>query len=624
MCTKFNFSSLTGIVIFALAALAAASCTDVKESKPEVKITPAECTATSVSFTIETVNAASAAYLLLDDPSKIPSPGVLVANGTTVPAETAEYSIEGLLPEKKYTVAAVAKDDAGTYSDVVTLELSTSPVTKVTFEITLGEPTSKSVPLKIVPSDETARYYVAVMDASEAASLDDDSMYAMFMEDFNAEAQKRGKTLQEYMDDVLSQGVFDMDLAPLDPVSDYTLIVFSLDMSAGYLTSDIYREDFSTTEDKGLSFTLKVENIQATKASVSVLPSNAVDTFVWLCQPTSTYPGMDADEIAEAYIEQNKQWLDSHMGLYTGNQIYEEYELMPGTDYYLVAFGYAGGLNSDVYSEFFSSLPGSDPETFSCEIEFTDIQAEMVNFKVTPADETIYYLYGAVEKSTYDRETARQQVEQAIQEYLEGQQSWNPGYTVEQAVESMCSRGPAEDYFSPLVGGTEYMMYVVPVSNKGVAAQNVTEKEFKTADASYSDAYVTSEFLGAFDGVALQEQGYFTESFLNDKIVMVYDLICPESANEVRYKLWYGFTDVTDSELLGFIGEYWDGTRTKEDLDAGRTRVFITNMYYNSTTFITLGVDADNNNARLGRNPVDAIAEGETRPVEEFAELYGE
>lgn len=624
MCTKFNPRNFICNVVLMLTAIAAVSCTDVKKAEPEIKILPAECTVTSVSFTIETANAASAAYLLLDDPSKTPSPGILFANGTAVAPETKTYQIDGLLPETTYTVAAVAKDDAGTYSKVATIELTTASISKVTFDVTMDEPTSKSVHVRIVPSDQNARYFVAVFDAADAASMDDTGLHAHVMDNFNAEAQKKGKTLQEYMDDVLSQGTFDGDLAPLDPLTDYTLVIFSLDMNVGYLTSDVFRKDFSTTEDKGLSFTLKVENIRATKASISVIPSNAVDRFVWLCQPVATYPGMSAEEIAEAYIEQNKYWLDSNMGLYTGNQIYPDYDLMPGTDYYLIAFGYQGGLNSDVYSEFFSSLPGSDPETFSCEIEFTDIQAEMVTFKVTPADETIYYMYGNAEKASYDREDARAQVERNIQEFLDLQLSWNPGYTVEQAVETLCLRGPSEDYFSPLVGGTEYMMFVVPVNNKGKAAQKVVEQEFKTADASYSDAYVTSEFLGAFDGVELKNAGYFPDSYLDGKIVMVYDLICPESANEVRYKLWYGFTDVTDAELLGFIGEYWDGTRTRADLDAGRTRVFITNMYYNSTTFITLGVDADNNNARLGRNPIDGIAEGDTRPVEEFAALYGE
>ena len=370
-----------------------------------------------------------------------------------------------------------------------------------------------------------------------------------------------------------------------------------------------------------LTFELSVTDITAVSAHVKVTPSNEEKTFIWLCQPTSAYEGMDGQEIANKYVETNKVYLDQYMGLYKGNQDYSDYTLLPETEYFLLAFGYDRGINSDIYEQRFTTPARADPMTLECEIDFPEIQGERVQFSVTPNDNTIYYFCAAFVKEDYTKEAAIQLAQATIDESYAMQTEYNPNYPIEQVVESICMNGKGEGDLSPLFGGTEYTFFVVPVTTKGKAVDNVITKDFKTADVQYSDAEVNVEFLGAFDFLELKAAGHFTNyNYDETKIVMVFKLDANEHTEQVKYKLWYGATEETDSDLISWINPYWDGSRDKEGLQ-NNFLVFIVNQYDNSTTFLALPYDSNGITSKMSRTYVEAVSKGNTSTVEEYEEL---
>lgn len=369
-----------------------------------------------------------------------------------------------------------------------------------------------------------------------------------------------------------------------------------------------------------LTFEISVTDITAVDAYIRIVPSDETENFIWLCQPTSAYPDMTGQQIAESYTNTFKDMLDQYMGLYSGTQDYPGFSLLPETEYFVIAFGYNQGITSEVYEQRFTTPAGTNPEDLTCEITFPDIQAERASFNVKPNDNSIFYFCGAFVKEDYSDEAARQLAEATIDEFYQ-MQSYNPNYPIEQAVESVCYHGEGYGELSPLYGSTEYTFFVVPVTTKGKAVEKIITKDFKTSDIQYSEAEVKAEYLGSFDYMELKNAGYFTDtSFSSNNIVMAFKLSANDYTELVKYKLWYGATDATDSDLMGWINPYWDGERTKEEL-ATNFIVFITNQYNNSVTFLSVAYDSNNVTSKFDRQFVDAISEGAVSSVADFEEI---
>lgn len=601
------------------------SCSEdeaVVERNPLVAIKSLGQTTSSISFSIKASDADAAAYKYYKSEDEIQQPAELFASGEQVGVDSAAYEVKNLEPNTTYYVAAVAK--AGEkYSPVVKIRMITVQADNLySFDVEVGTPTHNSVPVKVTPSSEDARYVVDIVPAADVASMSDEDLYRSYFDRYVAEADSTGATLESVLEGKLRSGVIDETFESLVPETEYVVVVVGMDPVAGFRTSPVSRTDFATTyEVKPLTFAITVTDVEAVTAHISVVPSDEVAPFVWLCQPVSTYEGMSAQEIAESYVNTFKDYLDSGMGLYSGTQDYPGFSLMASTDYFVIAFGYNQGITSEVYEERFTTLEGADPETLECDITFPDIQAERVTFNVVPNENSIHYYCGAFVKSEYTDQKAKDMVAAAINDFYQMQVEWNPNYPIEQVVESVCALGTSTGDLSPLYGDTEYTFFVVPVTNKGEVANKVITTDFRTATAQYSDAVVTSEYLGSFDALELQAAGYFTEASLNENtIVMVYKLNFNEYCNLVKYKLWYGATDATDSDLIGWIEPYWDGQRTKDQF-ATDFLVFITNLYSNDVTFLSIAYDSNNVASKMDRNYVERVERDQTSSVEEFKTL---
>lgn len=622
---EFTICSLTSILLCSLFI----SCEKPNEeeiSLPSIKIEEVQSDITSLTFSITAESATDAAYwVYLADDSYTPQSGDVFSNGTRIPTDNpANYTVSDLDPNTAYTIAAVAKNANGEYSDVATLTMSTTPSDGLyTFDVTLSEPTDVTVDVKIEPSSNDAYYVLDWVGADNYAGMSPAEIHAEYLRIFNGIASNEGRTLEDVLKENLINGAYEGTIENLYPLTSYELIVFGMDPEKGFLTSEVQQIPFKTAEQI-LSLEVIVENITAKSADVYVYPSNDEDPFIWLCEPAAKYPGMTLEEIAEAYTENNKTWLDMYMGLYFGAQEYPGYELMPGVEYYILAYGYEPGvgISTEVVGQFFSALEGGDIETFSATIEITDLQGERIDYTVIPNDETIYYLPGCMKTSEYSDDFVKTDVQDYIRSYWEENLEYNPAFSIEEAVDRLCYTGENALYASPLDPETEYTVFVVPVNSKGETGSVVVSEQTSTPSMGYSDADVTSEYIGAWDGPMLQDAGYFQGQNLTDKYIMVFRINASPTCDTLKIKAWNGYTELTDQELIDIIEPYWDAIYSGDDIDNLKYIYTTTPSYWpGSMTFCTLGFNSEGVRAAMGRTFVDVFWEDALLPLEDWEAL---
>lgn len=613
------------LVLFSVLIL---SCKEKEKapSSPAVTIEEGESGITSVSFRIIVENASDAAYWVYEsDATYTPQAGDVFSKGTRIPVdEPSDCVVSDLAPNTSYTVAAVAKNINGEYSEMATIDMVTSPSEGLySFEVTLGEPEDVAIEVKVVPSDENASYVVDIVEGDTYAGIASSDIHAEYLRIFEGLASNEGRTLEEILSEKLFKGTYEGRIDGLVPLSSYEVVVFGMDPVKGFLTSEVTVIPFQTAEQI-LTLDVRVENLTATSADVYVIPSNDEDSFVWLCEPTAKYPDMSLEEIAYMYTDGYSYLFDQGMGLYWGPQEYPGYEIMPGVSYYILAYGYemGVGISTDVVGQFFDAPEGGNIEEFQAEIRITDTQGQRIDYDVIPNDETIYYLPGCMKTSEYSDEFVKTDVENYIKEYWEGNKEWNPSYSIEEAVNVLCYMGTQSLYASPLEANTDYTVFVVPVNSKGETGSVVISVEESTEDLGYSDANVTSEYLGAWDAKMLQDAGYFTGEYLNDKYIMAFKINASPTCDTLKIKAWNGYTELTDQELIDFIEPYWDAIYAGDEIDNHQYIYTTTSAYYaGAMTFCTLGVNSEGVRAEMGRTYVDLFYEDALLSLDEWESL---
>lgn len=555
-------------VSLALVMLLVTSCTKEEiEVAPEVSLEPVASDMTSVTFRITSENAVDAAYIRLKDLTQVPSARAILAGGEKVPVPGQDVVLSGLTPGETYYMAAAAVSEGEVYSEVKTLEMSTSGE-NCTFGLTISSTTQESILYSVVPSNETTRFYVSALEASEYAEAGDGELVAAVAEQVNALASEAGVSLQDYLSGVLMSGEQTNNIiSGLTPDTEYVVFVFGMSAEDASATTEVVRETARTyPEAPELTFTLTATDITTTTAHVTVTPSDMNATYVWLCQPASNYPGItpdNPDALAEAYVASVGQLLDAGMGLYTGSYDIADFDVMSDTEYYLFAFGYTSGVGITSSCELltFKTERGIMPEDFEADIIVDATTSKVISFRVVPKEnyESIYYGCAVIPSSEYTEQAAIDAVEGSIIEYYNMQVEFNPSYSMADAVSSVCSRG--EDWFEPhgLIPETEYVLAAVSVSNEGKAAKVVTTTA-ETAPDIVSNATFTNTLIGIYDGNEALEAGLFPESTkLKDKGVAVFEFERSEEAVECYYFLANGDYSnpeeefKTDDDLLSWI-----------------------------------------------------------------------
>ena len=472
--------------------------------------------ASSITLRISSEGATELAYMQIKDLQSVPSAKGLLSAGTQVEVPGGDVVVTDLEPSTDYYFAVVAAN-GDLYSEIATVEASTLEA-ECTFELTVTGVTSEAIAWRVVPSVDTQPYYVAALPASYASSSDEE-LHAAVLEQITEAA---GGSLEDYLSANMFTGTRTGSVAGLEPQTEYLLTVMGLSASDGSLQTGIAKENTTTAEEVELTFTLSVSDITATTAHVSVVPSDNEATYVWLCQPSTNYPDLsedDADAIAEMYVTNQGAYLEQNIGLYTGSYDIQNFEVNSDSKYYLFAFGYTPGIGitSSCELEAFETGHSIGPNEFEAEIVVDVATAKRLGFQVHPTEAcaAIYYLPVILPKAEYSWEAAQDLAIAAVKSNYDLNIDFNPGYTMTDAVSSVCYRG-SYDYFEAtgLTPETEYVIAVVAMSNDGEPGNAEVTAEESTTVEKQSGAVFSNTLVGIYDGDEALEAGLFENSAL--------------------------------------------------------------------------------------------------------------
>ena len=146
----------------------------------------------------------------------------------------------------------------------------------LTFEVTVGEITSSSIAYTVTPSDLKAEYLCILADAKTVESFTrDEFLVEAILEELKAEAGAQGKTLAEYMPEIVDKGaITDGKFSNLSPASKYYIILFGVDPANGYkANSDVVKKDVTTEEFQDLNITFEVKTtVDGNSATFKIIP----------------------------------------------------------------------------------------------------------------------------------------------------------------------------------------------------------------------------------------------------------------------------------------------------------------------------------------------------------------
>ena len=595
-------SVLSGAVV--LAALLSSCNKDEQGSAPTVSVEAVSSDASSITLRISSEGATELAYMQIKDLQSVPSAKGLLSAGTQVEVPGGDVEVTGLEPSTNYYFAVVAAN-GDLYSEIATVEASTLEA-ECTFELTVTGVTSEAIAWRVVPSVDAQPYYVAALPASYASSSDEE-LHAAVLEQITEAA---GGSLEDYLSANMFTGTRTGSVTGLKSQTEYLLTVMGLSASDGSLQTGIAKDNATTAEEVELTFTLSVSDITATTAHVSVVPSDDEATYVWLCQPSTNYPGIsedEADEIAKMYVTNQGAYLDQGMGLYAGSYDIQNFEVNSDSRYYLFAFGYTPGIGitSSCELKAFETGHSKGPNEFEAEIVVNVATARRLGFQVHPTDScgAIYYLPVILPKAEYSWGAAQDSAIAAVKSYYKLNIDFNPGYTMTDAVSSVCYRG-SYDYFEAtgLTPETEYVIAVVAMSNDGEPGNAEVTAEESTTVEEQSGAEFSHTLVGIYDGNQALEAGLFTENSalvsgnalaafkvtISEEAVHCYynsNLVGDYSNPEEEYK--------TDDDLMSWLP---DNPFTEEVEDHTTTYLVVPYKYYDRDyydyTFVTWADDA--------------------------------
>lgn len=190
-------------------------------------------------------------------------------------------------------------------------------------------------------------------------------------------------------------------------------------------------------------------------------PSNNNDPYCALIQP---WDGVStADEVMHQIVDQWGGWMDimaNDRGAveHSGNNKFK----LPAADtqYYVIAFGYAGGITTDAYMATFRTLPGGSVEEVVFEVSTSNIGAYGFDMTVTSSDPTIYYVPGVCAKESYVEAEYVAMEEETFDYFYAGSKDFNPSITIAEVLDQYYYNGTAKLQISGVYPDTEYMGYV--------------------------------------------------------------------------------------------------------------------------------------------------------------------
>ena len=551
----------------------------------------------------------------------------------------------GLAPETEYYILVVGVDVANnceTTTELIKHKFTTkaTPVLEVTFDIqtTVEYNTAKFV---VTPSDDQAYWYFYPVPTDaynayqtpEYGSMTPESFLLWCVQQQIDQYRQAGYTDNKILTELFHQGTKTLNVKDLTPNISYTNIVagFVIDENKNInLATGVTTSTFKTGDAKpvDLTFDISVTNIEATKASIKVTPSNLQQKFFWL---VDEWDGKSTvQEIIDAIYPSYAGMWNSGWGLYSGVQDYtgnpgSPYKMTlesPDTDYFVIAVGYTPGVGfvGTPAMTTFRTLPAPDPAeaTFSVSVDMPSISPYGFKLDITSSDSSTYYLVGITTPDQYNAEEAESLLNAAIEEaqaYYEGS-----GYSLAQIMNYSCYRGSRSIAFDSLDAATEYMVYIGAYDTKTGKAVKIHTFDNVATTKAFGEIVPTIEYVKHFSGTEENGAVFGKPSVTAGKAITVIKYGNVADARALFVNMSEGdvtsLIDYSDAYLWSLVSD-WNSVNTTQPYS------FYVTAWDVEQTLIAYAVDQNSNPGALARQLTKASVENKS-DIQELIDLVAE
>ncbi len=503
-----------------------------------------------------------------------------------------------------------------------------------TFEVAT-EVVDNSVTISVSPSDKEMYWYLCTMPKSNYDYyVNDENGYQMsegyfyeyfFQQDINA-LRGAGYTDQQIIDALIHSGDVQLQASGLNEYTEYYILVAGLIMDSEgiVICTDISKHSYTTeaAAKSEMTFEIEVWDVKQMEASFRITPSNNDDKYCALCQP---WDGVStADEVMHKLVDQWGGWMeimadDKGMVEHSGSSAMK----LPAadTDYYIIAFGYDGGITTEAYMKTFRTLPGGSVEEVEFSIAASNISPYGFNMNITSSDPTIYYIPGACVPEEYNEEQYMAWEKEAFDYYYNGSKDFNPSITIAEVLDQYYYNGSSSVMVSGLLPDTEIMAYIYALDSRTGEIVKTFTFENVARTATLGDANPQVEIVGYYSGDDEAGSIFGNAALSAGKAIIVVKYTNLDNARTLFTTMLEGdcssATAYPDRELWTLATGYWATCSMTQPYG------FYTSEWNADMTALAYCVDHNGKAGEIGRCYACATAENKS-DIEELRALVNE
>ncbi|MBR5866161.1 MAG: hypothetical protein IKY89_07820, partial [Alistipes sp.] len=489
-----------------------------------------------------------------------------------------------------------------------------------------------SVTISVSPSDQELYWYLCTMPKStydyyvtdaNGYQMSESYFYEYFFQQDINSYRGAGYSDAQIIEALIHQGNQQLQASGLNENTEYYILVAGLIMDSEgiVICTDINKASYTTQNaaKSTMTFEIEVWYIGQMEASFRITPSNNNDLYCALVQP---WDGVStADEVMHQIVDQWGGWMsimadDKGVVEHSGSKAMK----LPAadTDYYIIAFGYDGGITTDAYMKTFRTLPGGSVEEVTFTITASNISPYGFNMNIASSDPTIYYIPGACVPAEYDEEQYMQWEQEAFDYYYAGSKDFNPSITIAEVLDQYYYNGNSNVMVSGLLPDTEIMAYIYALDNrtgrivKTFTFDNVARTDTlgsATPDVEIVGYYSGDEEAGSIFGNAALSAGkaiiVVKYSELDNARTLFTSMLEGDCSNPMAY---------SDGELWTLASGYWSTCKTAQPYS------FYTSEWNADMTALAYCVDTTGKVGAIGRCFACATADNKSN-IEELRAL---
>lgn len=384
------------------------------------------------------------------------------------------------------------------------------PQSKAPFTIEVLDITPTAARVSIFPESDKTKYYFDILREQYYNEYNDKFGFQRFIDNtVNNLMNANSMTKEQVLSRILSAGDDSYGFTGLEAGSVYYAVAMGIDDS-GLITTNIAVKKFSTkeVEQSDNVFDISISGETYTGAAYIVKPSNPSEQYILIPWNKAVVDQMNEKDFIKHCIKMRSDIEDF---VVTGEQRGKLDSCVPGRDYYLIAFGYEGGVATTGISKVpFSTKAGGDPKVCTFTFEVSDIQYDRAYMKVTPSAKHTVFFWSVVEKGYFNQLSADKGTEEAMKSVLaESLAPFAQDFgNIHDALEIVSSYDDVsvEGTTYGLQQGTEYIPWAVCIDNNGnAAAPFVMGESFTTKSDTIAECKVTvkGSFEAGKDGKAV-------------------------------------------------------------------------------------------------------------------------